>query len=80
VSIELMGLDVAGLKQPHQQERVFMIITIDGPVASGKSNGCARVGAPSRLFYLYSGILFRGLAYVLINPPWLHEGKACRST
>ena len=42
-----------------------MIITIDGPVNSGKST-IARVLAKKRnLFYINSGLLFRAFAYVL---------------
>ncbi len=42
-----------------------MIITIDGPSASGKSTVARRVAQKKHLFYIYSGLLFRGLAYLL---------------
>ena len=42
-----------------------MIITIDGPSASGKSTVASRIAQKIHLFYIYSGLLFRGLAYCL---------------
>ncbi len=44
-----------------------MIITIDGPVASGKSTIGRMLAKRLGSYYIYSGLLFRGLAYYLIN-------------
>lgn len=44
-----------------------MIITIDGPAASGKSTLARAVAAKLNLFYIASGGLYRGLSYVLLN-------------
>jgi cytidylate kinase len=44
-----------------------MIITIDGPVASGKSTIARMVAEKLRFYYVYSGLLYRALAYVLIR-------------
>jgi len=44
-----------------------MIVTIDGPVASGKSTIARTLARRLNYFYLYSGILFRALAYILVN-------------
>ncbi len=41
-----------------------MIITIDGPTASGKSTTAAHLAARLDFLYINSGLLFRGLAYV----------------
>lgn len=43
-----------------------MIITIDGPSASGKSTLASMVAKKLGLYHLNSGLLFRGLAYILI--------------
>lgn len=42
-----------------------MIITIDGPVASGKSVVARALANQFSFYYLYTGLLYRGLAYVL---------------
>jgi CMP/dCMP kinase len=42
-----------------------MIITIDGPTASGKTSIARLLATKLDYYYLNSGILFRGLAYVL---------------
>jgi CMP/dCMP kinase len=42
-----------------------MIITIDGPVASGKSTVARQLAQELHFYYLYTGFLYRGLAYVL---------------
>lgn len=42
-----------------------MIITIDGPTASGKSTVARELAQQLHLFYIASGLLFRGLAYLL---------------
>lgn len=44
-----------------------MIITIDGPTASGKSSVARMLAQHLHFYYLSSGILFRGLAYILIH-------------
>jgi len=44
-----------------------MIITIDGPAASGKSTLGRMLAKKLDYYYLYSGLLFRALAYLLIN-------------
>ena len=41
------------------------IITIDGPVASGKSTVAQLLAKKLNAYYLYSGLLYRGLAYLL---------------
>lgn len=42
-----------------------MIITIDGPAASGKSTVAFLLAERLGYYYLYSGLLFRALAYIL---------------
>ncbi len=42
-----------------------MIITIDGPTASGKSTIGRMLAKQLEYYYLYSGLLYRALAYVL---------------
>lgn len=44
-----------------------MIITIDGPTASGKSTVARAVAHRLSIYYLCSGLLFRGLAYILLR-------------
>lgn len=44
-----------------------MIITIDGPAASGKSTIARAVAKELGFFYINSGLLFRGIAYILVN-------------
>lgn len=44
-----------------------MIITIDGPAASGKSTISRKLAQELNYFYLCSGLLYRALAYILIN-------------
>jgi len=44
-----------------------MIITIDGPVASGKSTIARMVAEKLHFYYVYSGLLYRALAYVLVR-------------
>ena len=44
-----------------------MIITIDGPTASGKSTLARAVALKLDSYYIYSGLLFRALAYLLIK-------------
>jgi len=42
-----------------------MIITIDGPVASGKSSIAKVLAKELNMYYLYTGMLYRAVAYVL---------------
>jgi cytidylate kinase len=44
-----------------------MIITIDGPAASGKSSAARCLAQKLGFYYLYSGLLYRGCAYVLLK-------------
>jgi len=44
-----------------------MIITIDGPAASGKSSAARCVAQKLGFYYLYSGLLYRACAYVLLK-------------
>lgn len=44
-----------------------MIITIDGPAASGKSSAARCLAQKLGYYYLYSGLLYRACAYVLIK-------------
>jgi len=44
-----------------------MIITIDGPVASGKSTVARKLAKKLDFYYLNTGFLYRAIAYLLIN-------------
>ena len=44
-----------------------MIITIDGPTASGKSTTAQLLAQKLGAFYLNSGFLYRALAYLLMR-------------
>src|SRR5690349_20599675 len=44
-----------------------MIITIDGPVASGKSSVSRILADKLAFYYLCSGLLYRAVAYLLVN-------------
>ncbi len=44
-----------------------MIITIDGPTASGKSTAARMIAHRLGWYYLGSGYLYRALAYLLVN-------------
>jgi len=44
-----------------------MIITVDGPAASGKSTLARLLAQRFNFFYLNSGLLYRAVAYILIN-------------
>lgn len=44
-----------------------MIITIDGPVASGKSTIAKKLSQKLNFFYINSGLLYRAVAYACIN-------------
>lgn len=45
----------------------MIIITIDGPAASGKSSVSRCLARRLNYYYLYSGLLYRGCAYVLMK-------------
>lgn len=44
-----------------------MIITIDGPAASGKSSVARAIAQKLQYYYLNSGMLYRALGYCLLN-------------
>lgn len=44
-----------------------MIITIDGPAASGKSSVAQELGNRLELYHLKTGLLYRAVAYILIH-------------
>lgn len=44
-----------------------MIITIDGPTASGKSTAARSIAKKLGYYYLYTGLLYRALAYLLMH-------------
>ncbi|MBX9830834.1 (d)CMP kinase [Candidatus Babeliales bacterium] len=44
-----------------------MIITIDGPAASGKSSVAQALASRLGCYYLYTGLLYRAFAYLLKN-------------
>lgn len=44
-----------------------MIIAIDGPTASGKSTIARELAKQLNMYYLNTGLLYRALAYILIN-------------
>lgn len=44
-----------------------MIITIDGPMASGKSTVARLLAQKTGFYYIYSGLFYRALAYLLIK-------------
>ncbi|MCL4361069.1 (d)CMP kinase [Candidatus Dependentiae bacterium] len=51
-----------------------MIITIDGPTASGKSTLAQLVSEQLSFYYLNSGFLYRGLSYILMQKK-IHENE-----
>jgi cytidylate kinase len=44
-----------------------MIVTIDGPAASGKSSVAQELGKRLGLFHLRTGLLYRAVAYILVH-------------
>ena len=44
-----------------------MIITIDGPVASGKSSVARALAKELNIYYLATGMLYRAIAYALLH-------------
>jgi cytidylate kinase len=44
-----------------------MIITIDGPAGSGKSSVAKELAKRLNFYYLYTGLLYRAVAYVLLS-------------
>lgn len=57
-----------------------MIITIDGPVASGKSSLAQAVAEKLGLYYLCSGMLYRACAYILHRYAGYSEKKITHPT
>lgn len=53
-----------------------MIITIDGPAASGKSSAARCLAQKLGFYYLYSGLLYRACAYVLLKQGYTKEQLA----
>lgn len=49
-----------------------MIVTIDGPVASGKTSVARQLAKELNMYYLYTGLLYRAVGYVLVR----HNGTA----
>lgn len=45
----------------------MMIITIDGPVASGKSSVARALAKELGIYYLYTGLLYRAVAYLILQ-------------
>jgi cytidylate kinase len=52
-----------------------MIITIDGPTASGKSTAARLLAQRIGFYHFSSGILFRAVAYLLVNYAGYNEKK-----
>jgi len=52
-----------------------MIITIDGPVASGKSSVAKALAKELNIYYLYTGLLYRAVADVLLNKLRQEKGR-----
>ena len=44
-----------------------MIITIDGPAGSGKSTVAKELAKELKIYYLYTGLLYRAVAYIWLN-------------
>lgn len=57
---QVEAADVTNLWEP------LMIITIDGPAASGKSTVARQLAHELSYYYLYSGLLYRAMAHVLV--------------
>jgi len=55
-----------------------MIITIDGPVASGKSSVARLIAHDLGFFYINSGLLFRTYAYILMRDASLSAQQLAR--
>lgn len=53
--------------EPEVSNHKSFSITIDGPVASGKSTMGRMLAKKLGYYYIYSGALYRALAYLLIN-------------
>ncbi len=56
-----------------------MIITIDGPAASGKSSVARELAKRMNIYYLYTGLLYRAVAFVFAQKYKLdiHEHAGC---
>jgi len=59
------GVNLTCLRQNTKSFRGFMIITIDGPVASGKSSVAKKIASVLNIYYLNTGLLYRAVAYLL---------------
>ena len=57
-----------------------MIITIDGPVASGKSTIARLLARDLHFFYINSGLLFRALAYIVLRDEHMRIEQLARLT
>jgi CMP/dCMP kinase len=57
-----------------------MIITIDGPTASGKSTIARALAEELNFYYISSGILFRAVAYALLRDGHTYEEFATLAT
>jgi cytidylate kinase len=57
-----------------------MIITIDGPTASGKSTIARRLAEELHFYYISSGILFRAVAYALLQDGHTYDEFAMLTT
>jgi cytidylate kinase len=52
-----------------------MIITIDGPVASGKSSVAKKLAEELKMYYLYTGLLYRAVAHIMFNKLFQERNK-----
>jgi len=52
-----------------------MIITIDGPALSGKSTVAQKIAKTLGFYYLYTGLLYRAIAYILVEKLKVEEGE-----
>lgn len=48
-------------------DKKYVIITIDGPAASGKSTVAQALAHKLGYYYLYTGLLYRAVAYILMQ-------------
>ncbi len=51
----------------NSEELKIMVITIDGPTASGKGSAARLLAGRLNIYYLETGLLYRALAYVLLT-------------
>ncbi len=50
-----------------ESNKNHIVITIDGPAASGKSSVAKMIAQRLGFYYLYTGLLYRAVAYVLVQ-------------